>query len=715
MKHCPDCKREFKDQLHYCPFDGHALVLRANPEALIGITLDNKYRIEEKVGEGGMGIVFRATHIHMDHPVAIKVLHTQFSSDPLMIERFRREARAAAQIHHHNAIAVTDFGVTQNDTVAYLVMEYLAGIDLREKIKQKRQLSYNEVFLIVRQICSALHAAHLKGIIHRDLKPDNIWLVKSDDGNELVKVLDFGIAKLQSTTEMITLTQQGMIVGTPYYMSPEQCRGEELDPRSDLYSLGVIIYEMLTGKLPFEADTPVGVAIKQVTEKPGAMHRLRNGIPNPIEQAVRRILEKDRDDRPATAIELARELEVALYSSKIELPPLELTTSNSPFRAISPPHDDRPTQSSPAVRSAMTTPLQSESFANTAANAESPTTPVKAPSPEGVAAEGALDAGAIWAADSEREGVAADFSPSMQRKTETPTPFDSLSPERVFVSPPSLLERVIEFAKPYKKQIGVGGLIGGALLIAILAILLTPEGSKDAGNPRPPRPPPQGMVYVKGGIFRMGVDTAKDTSLRGDYLSQPLHEVKLDDFFIDYHEVTNEEYQQFVEAKKHPAPSHWKQGKFEAGTAKWPVVNVSWFDAKAYADWKGKRLPTEAEWEYAARGTVSSVYPWGDDWSPDKANLKESGKSKPEAVGSYPQDESWCKARDVAGNVAEWVFDTQHPYPGSAVSNDPRANIYRGGSFDTSKEVLVITRRWFEPPGRRFPHVGFRCAMDPPK
>ncbi|HEY7544961.1 MAG TPA: serine/threonine-protein kinase, partial [Blastocatellia bacterium] len=228
MKQCPVCKREMKEHLLYCPFDGNALVQVVERDALVGAVLDNKYRIDEKVGEGGMGRVYRATHIQMDHTVAVKVLHPHLSSDQTAIERFRREARAAAYISHPNAVSVTDFGVTRDTGTAYLVMEFLEGIELRKKLKQQRHLNYQEAFLIVYQTCAALHAAHSKGIVHRDLKPDNIWLIKSQDGFDRVKVLDFGIAKLMVQSDTGKLTQQGMIVGTPFYMSPEQCRGEEL-------------------------------------------------------------------------------------------------------------------------------------------------------------------------------------------------------------------------------------------------------------------------------------------------------------------------------------------------------------------------------------------------------------------------------------------------------------------------------------------------------
>src|SRR5215472_12425644 len=231
MKQCPVCKRELSDELTYCPFDGRSLSGLDQSDGLVGTLLDDKYRLDEKIGEGGMGTVYRGTHIQMEHTVAVKILHQHLASDQTAVERFRREARAAAQIKHPNAVAVTDFGVTKDSGIAYLVMEFLEGQVLRERIERKGRLDYAEAFLVLDQTCAAVQAAHLKGIIHRDLKPDNIWLVKSEGAFESVKVLDFGIAKLRAAaSDNATLTQKGMILGTPYYMSPEQGRGEELDP-----------------------------------------------------------------------------------------------------------------------------------------------------------------------------------------------------------------------------------------------------------------------------------------------------------------------------------------------------------------------------------------------------------------------------------------------------------------------------------------------------
>ena len=311
MKECPTCHRELKDNLQYCPFDGDLLVAEADPEKLIGTLIDDKYRVEQKVGKGGMGSVYRATHIHIGSTVAVKILHPHLSSDATTLERFRREARSAAQIHHPNAVAVLDFGVTRDTGLAYLVMEFLEGVELRTKIKGK-PLEYGEILNIMRQTCAAVQAAHSKGIIHRDLKPENIWLLTDQDGFQRVKVLDFGIAKLKGDG---TLTQAGMIIGTPYYMSPEQCVGAELDARSDIYSLGIILYEMLTGQLPFTAPTPMGIVVKHMNDRPRPPSEVRPGIPPEVEAVVMRALSKQREERQESATALAADLEAAMTTA----------------------------------------------------------------------------------------------------------------------------------------------------------------------------------------------------------------------------------------------------------------------------------------------------------------------------------------------------------------------------------------------------------------
>ncbi|MGH9845884.1 MAG: serine/threonine-protein kinase [Blastocatellia bacterium] len=217
---------------------------------MIGTILDGRYRLESLIGEGGMGDVYRATHVHLDTEFAVKLLKPEFVANQTAIKRFRLEAKAAGRIHHPNAVRVTDFGVTP-ERIVFLVMELVQGESLRGIMRNEGQIDYLRTINIVRQVCGAVDAAHRAGIIHRDLKPDNI-LIEAVNNIERVKVLDFGIAKLREAKTDSFLTQAGTIIGTPQYMSPEQCQGKSLDPRSDIYSIGILLYEMLSGEVPFD-------------------------------------------------------------------------------------------------------------------------------------------------------------------------------------------------------------------------------------------------------------------------------------------------------------------------------------------------------------------------------------------------------------------------------------------------------------------------------
>jgi len=647
-KKCNACGSTFPGALHFCPNDGQPLQAL---ESLIGKLLDGRYRIESLLGSGGMGVVYRATHIHLDTQVAVKILNPELVANQSAIERFRREARAAGRINHPNAIQVTDFGVTA-EKIVYLVMEIVCGPSLREVIQQERAIDYRRAVSLMDQVCAAVEAAHQSGVIHRDLKPDNI-LIQRLGSAEKVKVLDFGIAKLREQTPSaasnFTLTEKGTIIGTPQYMSPEQCRGEELDNHSDIYSLGIILYEMLSGRIPFDGGTPYEIIAKHLKDAPRPVREMLPAVPESIERVVMRAIEKEPPLRQSSATELSTELRDA-----VEAEERRLSAETLPYAL--------PTEPSAAVLTSEAPPSQSPSLAREPA--------VQPP----------LDAKADLApaeAGPDRAGQAAG---EIGRESE-----------------------------PAKSRMPVIAL-AAAILIAVIGLV-----AYFALKPTPPKPvvepgklPPEEMVLIPGGKFLMGRND-------GDADEQPAHEVEVKAFYLDKYEVTNQQYKKFVEATGHPAPKNWKNnGSYALDEAILPVNYVTWQDAADYAAWAKKRLPTEAEWEYAARGgSQGLLYPWGSEWKEGYANVD---RAKRTPIGSFEQDRTPFGIYDMAGNVSEWVDDLYLRY--ATKRPDPKCGgcrVYRGGNFVDDKKTCTATYRWYDqptPPEDQLPKIGFRCAKD---
>lgn len=294
------------------------------PDPRIGLTIEGRYRLDARLGQGGMATVYRATRLLIGDVVAVKLLHAEQLRDAQGLERFRREAQAAARIKHSNAVTIHDFGVTA-DGLAYLVMELVEGTSLRALLKERGPLVPSTAIEIIGQVCSALDEAHAQNVVHRDLKPDNI-IVRTSANGVHVKVLDFGIARLRDAGDAGNLTQTGSVMGTPHYMSPEQCLGEELDGRSDIYSIGVLLYEMLAGIVPFNSPTSMAVVVQHVNTTPASIRVLNVSIPASVEAVVMRALAKRREGRPQTARALADELSAAATG----LQPASFSASNTP-------------------------------------------------------------------------------------------------------------------------------------------------------------------------------------------------------------------------------------------------------------------------------------------------------------------------------------------------------------------------------------------------
>ncbi len=638
--------------------DENAATIEAEKkDRLIGHTIDGRYRIDSLIGLGGMGSVYRVTRLLIGDEVAMKILHTERVADPHVGERFRREAQAAARLKHPNAVSIYDFGVT-SDGLQYLVMELLEGLSLRQIIKRQGPLSPAVAAEITVQVCAALDEAHQRNIVHRDIKPDNI-IINSTISGLRVKVLDFGIAKLRDDVAS-HLTQTGSVMGTPHYMSPEQCLGEELDSRADIYSMGIVLYEMLCGRVPFNSPVSTAVVVQHVNQPPQSLRTINSGISAKVEAVVFHALEKQRDARPPTASALARELTAAVHSTSVPAPG-HATWSQMSGPQQPPTHSTEET----VIRSAARTPVANEMPATVhfrAAQASGPTPSARSTVPSG------------------ELGV-------------------TRTNQRLLLT--------------------IGAVVFGVVLLGVIIALVAWSLKKptDVAGPNKDdksatnQTPPLGMAYVAGNEFAMGND-------RSDVSERPEHKVTVKPFFIDINEVTCEEYEKFIRATSRQPPATWSNGTYPSGWERRPVTGVNWDDASAYAAWAGKRLPTEEEWELAARGADGRLYPWGSEWKDDLANAVQGPLGHVQNVGTYSAGVSPFGALDMVGNAWEWTASDFVAYPGGRLSGEIPLNpkVIRGGCFLSRPDQATTTIRvgWPARGGDEYDNTGFRCAKDVP-
>ncbi len=338
-------------------------------DARIGMLLAGRYRIEKKLGEGGMGAVYQAEHVMIGKRVAIKTLHAHLATDANVVTRFHREARAATAIGNEHIVEVTDFG-SFPDGAAFMVLEYLEGVELADLVEREGPLPLGRAVHVLAQVCDALGAAHEKGIVHRDLKPENVFLIRRGDDPDFVKVLDFGISKITGDESAGKLTSTGAAMGTPYYMSPEQARGAGgVDARTDIYAMGVMFFNLLTARYPFEGSSLPMLVVQICHDPPPPLRELRPDAPAPIEAVIAKMLAKDPDERFASC----REVKAAIL-------PFRSVDSAPVVRASREPAADAFAETSTAAEGVATGPLRrADALAETMAAAGATPTPEQAP------------------------------------------------------------------------------------------------------------------------------------------------------------------------------------------------------------------------------------------------------------------------------------------------------------------------------------------------
>jgi tRNA A-37 threonylcarbamoyl transferase component Bud32 len=330
MKTCPQCQIRYPADAIYCFVDGASLTVMVDP--LIGTTLSGRYVIEDRLGEGGMATVYRARYKLMDRPCAVKVMNPAYATDATVRERFRREAKSAQALSHPNVIEIFDQGEREDGT-PYIVMELLEGHTLSVLIDEGAIVAPRAIPLMI-QMARGIARAHDLGVVHRDLKPDNIFICRRTDGSDLVKILDFGIARSRTDTR---LTSQGELFGTPQYMAPERVMSGETGPSVDLYAIGVIFFEMVTASLPFEAPDPPTFLVKHIKEMPPSPRSRNSRVPEPLDALILQLLEKDPKARPVDAHRIEKDLVAISQSVGAVVPPepeADPASSRPPARTL---------------------------------------------------------------------------------------------------------------------------------------------------------------------------------------------------------------------------------------------------------------------------------------------------------------------------------------------------------------------------------------------
>jgi dienelactone hydrolase/predicted Ser/Thr protein kinase len=719
---CPKCHAKNRDDSRFCGQCATPLevgeTLPASPTQTVTtpipvITKDTliagKYKVVEEIGRGGMGVVFKAEDLKLQRMVALKFLPPHLADSAELKERFLIEARAAAALSHPNICVIHEVG--ESEARPYIAMEFVEGETLRDKIN-RRFLTAENILAITSQVAAGLGEAHQKGIVHRDIKSANIMVTKKGQA----KVMDFGLAKLRGGS---SLTKSQTTLGTVAYMSPEQAKGEDVDGRTDLWSLGVILYEMLTGELPFKGDRDLSIIHSIVHEDPKPIRIHKPPVPEELQRIVNRALQKKREARYGSAEEMLKDLKG--YEAALQAEASGVFNLRSLVKRLRRPAVAIPTFLAIAGiaaaafwffdRQAKVRWAREEILPEVERLVEENFRDFTEPYALAVKAEKYLKD------DPQLAGLFSKCSLNINVRTEPPgagvsmKPYNDPAAEWTYmgVSPLENIRVPIGVFRYKMEKEGYETVTAASsswdialvplnrLVPCDLVRVLDKKGSV-----------PEGMVRVMGAETPLG---------------------KLGDFFIDRHEVTNREYKRFVDAGGYgnraywkppfikdgkeltweaamsefvdqtarPGPSTWQAGSFAQGQEDYPVSGVSWYEAAAYADFAEKSLPTSSHWS-VARGEYTPMIMWfqlgGFAIFAPFSNFRGAG---PVRVGSLQGITSYG-ACDMAGNVREWCWND---------TADGRS--IRGGAWDDNTYMFGFEGQ--APPFDRSAKNGFRCAL----
>jgi formylglycine-generating enzyme required for sulfatase activity/tRNA A-37 threonylcarbamoyl transferase component Bud32 len=662
------------------------------PEDLTGQVLGG-CKLELALGQGAMGTVYRATHLALRKTVAVKVLLSSRFGDHRQVEQFFTEARAAAAIEHQNITAVHDVG--QENGHYYIVTQFIKGESLQDRIERESRLEVDEAVRIALETVRGLAVAHKKRVVHRDIKPANIMLTKSGE----VKIADFGLAIQPESDDGLSGGVE--IMGTPAYMSPEQIDGRIVDHRADLYSLGVTLYYMTTGKKPFEAATPMEVLLKHMRERLVPPTQVNFSIPKELGQVIERLMAKEPTNRYRDAEELEKDLEQILRGGK---PKVVVAMEDFMQRMEqigkedATPVRDRSTFTAAAVAGVVASIcaiLFTVALPDIRAAA---TQTVEARDSIVVEAENIFMAAEEFARlnPGEIDEIRLAFGKLLEGEfpdnwqTNARTRISQHEQEYDLLSRRKVREYWDQCAKHRQDDKLVEALL---VLHEIPETWLKGDLGKEVELKRSRLSQElmkkTGMALVPGGNFLAGREK------REEYLPH---------YLIDVTEVSNSQYRRFVNSANYTPPKHWKDGKIPVGAEDLPVVGVSLEDARTYAGWADKRLPTALEWEKAARGTDGRTYPWGDEFDAKAANcLKADNGLVHVDLGAAGRSPYGCL--HMAGNACEWT-----------TSEDPETSfplVFGGGCRSHLVNVRTFSALPQDPTHVDTDRpVGFRCVRE---